>query len=189
MTNRRIAVLGVLALPVLLVHACRSADSDTSRERASQSRTQAEQTLARFLDAQVVDHYERDTVNALSLEVCEPVGAVEPRFWLARANILASELRDDTAVVSAEIITVASERRDSTPDGRMVQLATLRDTATWKLVATGSSGTWRVCGISNGGLDFAPMGDTTQIHWRVSGDSLRRARAVLDSVRASAPIR
>lgn len=186
MTSPRAGVFGVLALPVLMCLACRPADHDAEQERVSQSSVQAEQTLARFLDSQRADHYERDKIIELTLEECEPAGAVEPRFWLADARVLGSESRGDTVLVSVEIVTVAAEEEDSTPDGRVVYLATLRDTATWKLIASEPRGSWSVCGISDGGVDFVAIGDTTLIRWGVNGQSLGQAHTALDSVRASA---
>lgn len=183
MTSRHRAGKTLLSVLLLLVAACQGAREKPEDGGSSHSATQSESALSRFLEAQRAFTYDRNTATALSLGSCDPVGAVEPRFWLADATILGSSMRGDTAVVTASVVTVASEVADTTADGRVVGLGVVHDTATWRLVMQQPVGRWMVCGISLEGIEFTDAGDSTRIRWKRAGESLSRARFLVDSVR------
>lgn len=183
MTTRHHATCTLLSILLLLAAACEGARNTPANDGLSRGPTQAESTLSHFLNAQLAESYDRNTVIGLSLEACDPVGAVEPKFWLVDATVLSSKMRGDTALVTAVVVTVASEVADTTIDGRVVGLEVRTDTATWRLVESQPGRGWMVCGISLEGVDFAPTGDSTRIRWMAAGESLSRARFLADSVR------
>ena len=183
MTSRHLAARTLLSILLLMAAACEGARSSRENVDSSRGPTQAESTLARFLNAQLASSYDRNKVTGLSLESCDPVGAVEPSFWLVDATVLSSIMRGDTALVSAAVVTIAAEVADTTMEGKVVSLGVRADTGTWRLVEAQAGRGWMVCGISLEGMDFAPIGDSTQIRWARVGESLGRARFLADSVR------
>ena len=177
LTWRALVVLPLLAL------GCRGTED---RSTWSEQRTflpGAEQSLARYLTAQEFDAFDAAVTDEVSVAECDPVGVVEPTYWLATSRVLSSATERDTAFVTAEVQSVAIEEGEPDSIGRRVRVRLTTDTATWRVVQQGPSTAWRVCGISIEGIDFSPIGDSTHIRLQGSDVSLSSIRALADSAR------
>lgn len=170
---------GLAVLVALASAACGSADVGN----VSDSTDVPRDLLEEFLRAQHFDTFDTAAVNRLSLEECDPVGAVEPLHWLVAARVLDSLSNSDTVAFSAEIVTLASEVTGMPPTIREVQVQMAVDTTSWRLVRARTGEHWRVCGISADGFSFVGLGDTSTIRLSPISAAIPSLRLQADSIR------
>lgn len=153
-----------------------------SNQDASSAATQ------RVPDAEaVVESYLRQAVVtarepvASTLFSCEREGPTSLELALADSRVQGSLLRGDTAIVFAEVVTVA--RVELAPDDTLdVRQQTMTDTLSWVLTHTAADSVWGICGYSREGAGFVrleALGD--KVRW-VGGTSLPVILAAADSV-------
>jgi hypothetical protein len=116
-----------------------------------------------------------------SLQACEAYGGGDPQLALAKFRVLDSRLSGDTAVVRAEIVSVATVKL--APDGPYeVSQRVGTDTLSWSLVRTARGDEWAICGYSREGVGFVRLqylGPTAR--W-LNGASLQSVTRSADSV-------
>lgn len=171
--------VGLVALVALAIVACGAPDTSPG----SGSTDAAREVLSEFLHAQHFDTFDTASTNRLSLEECEPVGAVEPLRWLVAARVLDSANYSDTIALKAEVVTLAREVTGMPPTVREVQAQLAVDTTSWRLVRARSGEQWRVCGISADGFSFVGLGDTSTIRLSPAGAAIAGLRGQADSIR------
>lgn len=133
--------------------------------------------LVAWLDASV----ERtDTVPAYDVAGCDEASAF-PSPLLARYEVMETRLRGDTVVARASVTTVAEQDVDRRSFERFVARQRVRtDVLEWDVIPTGDG--WQVCN----GIRFGYRGADSLTRWLPEGASIVTARALADSVRASA---
>lgn len=118
---------------------------------------------------------------ASALRTCEREGPIRHERALASHRVLTSLIDGDTAMVLAEVITVARVHR--APDDTLeVTRETRVDTLSWVLIRPAADSSWGICGLSFEGVAFVRM-DTigNGVRW-VGGTSLAAILAAADSV-------
>jgi len=120
-----------------------------------------------------------------ALRSCEGEGPIRYERALAGHRVLASLIDGDTAMVSAEVVTVAGVRR-APNDLLEVTRETRVDTLSWVLVRAGIDSSWGICAVSFEGVGFVRI-DTlgNRVRW-VGGTSLAAILAAADSVARNA---
>jgi len=141
----------------------------------------AVEALDRFLDASREGSATRSTLRELT--ACD--SGDEPPVagpMLAAYKILPATSRADTVVGRAVVTTVAEQDLDRRHPGYYIARLRVRsDTLEWDVVPTASGG-WVVCN----GLAFGLTAPDSLIEWRPQGASWSRARALADSIAATA---
>jgi hypothetical protein len=137
----------------------------------------AEQALRDFLDASregVADHQ-----RVAQLTACgDPAGSWFPSTLLAAYTVLPSEMREDTIVGRASVVTVAEQDVDRGARDRFTARLRVRtDVLEWDLLADDAE-QWMVCN----GLRFGYRGADSLTTWRPDGASHAEARRLADSV-------
>jgi len=137
----------------------------------------AGEALVAWLDAAV----ERsDSVPTYDVSGCDDPSAFPSRL-LAHYVLKESRLRGDTVVARASVTTVAEQDVDRRSFERFVARQRVRtDLLEWDVIPTGDG--WQVCN----GIRFGYRGADSLTSWLPEGTSIATARALADSVRASA---
>jgi hypothetical protein len=174
--------LAVRVTPALL---CMGVACTNRPEAADQSATRvptAEAIVGTYLEHARLGVSE---VEPESLFACHPAGPTDKLLAPARGRVISSALRGDTALVRAQVLSVATV--ELAPDGPYDVRQGLRtDTLSWGLIRRPGGGQWGLCGYSREGFDFvrlAKLGTTGR--W-LGGASLASVTRLADSV-ARAP--
>jgi len=121
-----------------------------------------------------------------SLFTCDVPGMTDRRIGLASSEVLSVDLRGDSALASAWVVSVADETESGeVADLNVATIDVRTDTLQWRLTRNPQTGRWGVCGYSLEGVDFMWGGRNVRRTWRPQGASLERARAMADSIRLS----
>jgi len=176
MRNRtEVAAFRAVLVAVLLVSCARE---KTNVQRDESTVLAAEATVSTYL-RQAVMLASRMAPD--SLQVCAAYGGGDPQVALAKGRVLGSALKGDTAMVRAEVVTVA--RVTLSPDGPYeVREAVKTDTLSWALIRPAGSARWGICGFSREGVGFVRpqyLGPTAR--W-LNGASLASVTKLADSV-------
>lgn len=146
--------------------------------------TAAEESVRRYLDGAV---YTRGPAEAPGEEICE-TAATYPLLALAEYRVLASEMRGDTALVEAEVSSVATLTQHPRVADRYVVTRDVRmDTLHFALLRAGSTPEWRMCGYAREFIDFFGPDDfdDSTVEWRPAGVSWQSLTAAVDSLRGA----
>jgi len=149
------------------------APPDDARTRSAQ------QALQAFLDASRESTQDRAAVD--SLVACGDDGqSFFPTTLLAGYTLLPFELRGDTIVGRAEVVTVAEQDLDRRATDRFVARERVRtDVLEWDVLSVDADH-WVVCN----GLRFGYRGVDSLTTWRPEGASYTTARRLADSIAA-----
>lgn len=110
-------------------------------------------------------------------------GSYFPTTLLADYVILPFEMRGDTVVGRAEVVTVAEQDIDRRTNNHFVARQRIRrDVLEWDLIPVDEH-RWVVCN----GLRFGYRGSDALTTWRPEGSSYATARALADSIHAARP--
>jgi hypothetical protein len=168
-----------LVLGIALLSACRGASSAADSSAAVRDSSPAS-TVAQYLDA--VREGARNPAVADSLLGCQMAdGMYQPIEMLASFRLLSGveTATPDTAIVHAEVVTVAEEDGSPSAPGRFVaRLRFKRDTVVYRLVQQVSRATWVLCT----GPRYGFWGTDQQTDWEPPGASAIAARRLADSV-------
>lgn len=142
----------------------------------------AERVLREYLDASRETSLDPDVLNALT--ACGDGGqSFFPTTLLAGYTLLPFEMRGDTVIGRAEVVTVAEQDVDRREDGRFQARQRIRsDVLEWDIVPL-EPGAWVVCN----GLRFGYTGADSLTTWRPEGASYATARRLADSIMAVRP--
>ncbi|HLL81431.1 MAG TPA: hypothetical protein VK420_02225 [Longimicrobium sp.] len=146
--------------------------------------TAAEESVRRYLENAV---YTRVRTHAGGEEICESA-ATYPLLALARYRILGSEMRGDTALVEAEVSSVATlAQHPGIADRYVITQAVRTDTLHFPLLRAGPTSGWRICGYAREFIDFFGPNDVDDpaVEWRPAGASRRALKAAVDSLRGA----
>lgn len=175
MRNRHKLLAGILAL---LGYACSGSSAGNEERRVPD----AERRLAAYLQAALKSDSTTDPDNFMA---CIPDGMTDRTLVPASYRVVASSRVQDTVYASAEITSVAEERRD--PDvyyGYIAELRVRTDTLRWRMTRDGTGG-WGVCGYSVEGYGLGRYGVDSLTRWLPAGGSLHRMNELIDSVQQS----
>jgi hypothetical protein len=139
----------------------------------------AERRLAAYLQAALTSDSTSDPDDFMA---CVPDGTTDRTLVPARYRVVASSRVRDTVYASAEITSVAEERRD--PEvyyGYIAELRVRTDTLRWQMIRDGTGG-WGVCGYSLEGYGLGRYGSDSLTRWLPREGSLHRMNELIDSV-------
>jgi hypothetical protein len=139
----------------------------------------AERRLAAYLQAALKSDSTSDPDDFMA---CVPDGMTDRTLVLASYRVVASSRVRDTVYASAEIASVAEERRD--PEvyyGYIAELRVRTDTLRWRMIRDGT-GVWGACGYSLEGYGLGRYGVDSLTRWVPTGGSLDRMNELIDSV-------
>ena len=105
-----------------------------------------------------------------------------PSMLLADYRVLPFEMRGDTLVRRAEVVTVAEQDIDRRTNRFVARQRIRRDVLEWDLIPVDAN-RWAVCN----GLRFGYRGADSLTTWRPAGTSYETARALADSIAAAHP--
>jgi hypothetical protein len=101
-----------------------------------------------------------------SIWACPPDGPAGVSYWIAGYELLSVDIQGDTAVVAAEVTSVAEQRESSsTPYGSVVSPRTRIDTLHWEVVRF-PSGRPGVCGFARERVDLGMYGTPQNTEYR-----------------------
>jgi len=160
---------------------CRMQENPQSGARVSGAadKSEATETLQRLLAASLAT-----TTAAFpeSLLACSPEYAASSGLVLVDYSILGVAIDGDSAVGTAEVVSVARDTEDSLPGQTVRSVGVRRDTLEWSLIRN-SNGRWGVCGYAKGAVDFVQLWDDSTVNWRPKGETMARLRSLVDSAR------
>jgi hypothetical protein len=145
----------------------------------------AEESVRRYLENAV---YTRVPAEEAGEEICESA-ATYPLLALAQYRVLGSEMRGDTALVEAEVSSVATlDQHPHAADRYVISQGVRTDTLHFPLLRAGATPAWRICGYAREFIDFFGPNDLedSTVEWRPKGASWQTLRAAVDSVRGAA---
>jgi len=200
MTTLPVVVRALLSVVVTSAAACRRADSPSHSTRGP-SRVDSPLQVTRAppgAEAVLNEYLRRGTVMMSSTPVPESLFAPESmsgcerygsgpdlQLALARFHVTGSEMQGDTAVVHADVVSVAQVQ--IAVDGPYdVTQQVSKHSLSWSLLRDSTSNRWGICGWSREGPDFLRiqfLGATAR--W-LGGASLAGEERLADSV-ARAP--
>lgn len=140
----------------------------------------AANVLSAFLQASREESATADALDTLTL--CDE-GAATPYFptaILATWTLLPFEMRGDTVVARASIVTVAEQDVDRRGGGFIARQRIRTDVLEWDVYRTPDN-RWVVCN----GLRFGYIGADSLTMWRPDGASYESARRLADSIGGS----
>lgn len=146
--------------------------------------TAAEESVRRYLNGAV---YTRAEADAAEEGGCE-TAATYPLLALARYRILGSEMRGDTALVEAEVSSVATlTQHPQVADRYVVTRGVRSDTLHFALLRPGSTPEWQICGYAREFIDFFGPNDLEElaVEWRPAGTSRQTLKTAVDSLRGA----
>jgi len=171
-TNKLVVLCAML--PVAAAWSCRTG----KQEATGQQVPAAEVTLSEAL------RHSLSSASAPlpdSLLACEAYGGGDPQLALARFRVLGSAMHADTAVVRAEVVSVADVRLAA--DGPYeVRQRVRTDTLSWSLLPLAESGRWGVCGYSREGVGFVRLQYLQPPARWLNGASLASVQDLADSL-------
>jgi hypothetical protein len=153
-------------------------------EAESAPLAQAHESVRRYLENAV---YTRVRTDDGGEEICESA-ATYPLLALARYRILGSEMRGDTALVEAEVSSVATLARHPGVADRYIIIQGIRtDTLHFSLLRAGPTSDWRICGYAREFIDFFGPNDLddSTVEWRPEDASWQTLGAAVDSLRSA----
>lgn len=168
------------AEPAVVADVNRAVSSAAPLAPPDDARTRsAQQALQAFLDASRESSQDRAAVD--SLVACGDDGqSFFPTTLLAGYTLLPFELRGDTIVGRAEVVTVAEQDLDRRATDRFVARERIRtDVLEWDVLSVDADH-WVVCN----GLRFGYRGVDSLTTWRPEGASYATARRLADSIAA-----
>ena len=119
-----------------------------------------------------------------SLFACRPAGPTDKMLAPATYRVISSALHGDTALVRAQVLSVASVELAS--DGPYDVRQGLRaDTLSWALVKRPGGRQWGLCGYSREGFDFVRLAKLGKTGRWLGGASLASVTRLADSVAKS----
>jgi len=142
----------------------------------------AEESVRRYLENAV---YTGVPTVAAEDDVCESA-ATYPLLALAQYQVLGSGMHGDTALVEAEVSSVATLTQHPRVADRYVIAQGFRtDTLHFALLRAGSAPTWQVCGYAREFIDFFGPHDVedSAVDWRPESASWQTLRTAVDSLR------
>jgi hypothetical protein len=155
------------------------------RAEAESGIPDAEESAQRYLENAV---YTRVPAEVAGEEICESA-ATYPLLALAQYRVLGSEMRGDTALVEAEVSSVATlEQHPHAADRYVISQGGRTDTLHFALLRAGATAGWRICGYAREFIDFFGPHDleNSTVEWRPKGASWLTLRTAVDSVRGAA---
>ncbi len=144
----------------------------------------AEEVVRRYLENAI---YTRVPANVLGDEICESA-ATFPLLALAKYRVIGSEMRGDTALVEAEVSSVATlTQHHHIADRYVITRGVRTDTLHYALLRAGSAPEWQICGYAREFIDFFGTGDVVDstVEWRPESASWQTLRAAVDSLRGA----
>lgn len=142
----------------------------------------AERRVAEYLEGAV---FTEASSAPEELVTCETADTY-PLLALAKYRVLGSEMNGDTALVEAEVTSVATVEQDpEVADGLVVQRGIRTDTLHWGLLRESPQGPWRICGYSREFVDFMVpryLEDAT-VKWIPRETSWQSLSSAVDSLR------
>lgn len=145
-------------------------DSATIRE--------AEIALRHFLDASREGSPTRDSLAALTNCGDQSGESYFPTTILAGYSVLPSDIRGDTVIGHASVVTVAEQDVDRRNSGFSARQRIREDVLEWDVIPTEDGQHWVVCN----GIRFGYFGADSLTTWRPDGASYTTARALVDSI-------
>ena len=187
MTSKPVSgVAASAAVLVWLLASTLSCSTDRSASEATDHRIpQAEAALRALLEQAQVPG---EPPVADSLLACETHGLGYPGLALATFHILGSAWLGDTAVVRAEVVSVATVTGAlDSADLYDVHQGVRTDTLTWSLIPSSTSLGWGICGHSREGPDFVRVQYLGRTGRWFEEASVASVMALADSVRRALP--
>jgi hypothetical protein len=177
-----IRAFGISVLCAATLTACFEPKAEAESAEPAQNRVaDAEERVRRYLENAV---YTRVPADAVGEEICESA-ATYPLLALARYRVLGSEMRGDTALVEAEVSSVATlTEHPHVADRYVITHAVRTDTLHFPLLRAGSAPEWQICGYAREFIDFFGPNDLddSTVEWRPKGASWRTLRIAVDSL-------
>jgi hypothetical protein len=175
-----IRVMGIAVLSAPFLAGCLDPGAEAESARPARV-TGAEESVRRYLEKAL---YARVRTDAGGEEICESA-ATYPLLALAEYQILGSEMHGDTALVEAEVSSVATlTQHPRLADRYIVTQSVRRDTLHFPLLRAGPSPEWRICGYAREFIDFFGPNDVddSAVEWRPAGASWQTLRTTVDSL-------
>ncbi|HEX8210555.1 MAG TPA: hypothetical protein VF584_10300 [Longimicrobium sp.] len=144
----------------------------------------AEESVRRYLENAV---YTRVPAEEAGEEICESA-ATYPLLALAQYRVLGSEMRGDTALVEAEVSSVATlVQHPRVADRYVISRGVRTDTLHFALLRAGTTPGWQICGYAREFIDFFGPNDLddSTVEWRPRGASWQTLRTAVDSMRGA----
>lgn len=180
-----IRAVGIAVLCVATLTACSEPEAEAgSAQPARVGVADAEESVRRYLENAV---YTRVPADEAGEEICESA-ATYPLLALAQYRVLGSEMRGDTALVEAEVSSVATlGQHPQVADRYVVSQGMRRDTLHFALLRAGTTQRWQICGYAREFIDFFGPNDLedSTVEWRPTGASWQTLRTAVDSVRSA----
>lgn len=138
----------------------------------------AEAALRSFFNASREGSATHDSLAVLT--ACGDDGGTSyfPTTLLAGYSLLPFDMRGDTVVARASVVTVAEQDVDRRSSRFTARQRVRKDVLEWDVIPTDVPGHWVVCN----GIKFGYFGADTLTTWRPDGASYRTARALVDSI-------
>lgn len=178
-----VRVLGLVVLCAAPLAGCLESKAEAGSSEPARDRvTAAEESVRRYLDNAV---YTRSGAEpAGEEEVCE-TAATYPLLALARYRILGSGMRGDTALVEAEVSSVATlTEHPRVADRYVIDQGVRTDTLHFALLRAAAKPGWHICGYSREFIDFFGPNDLedSTVEWHPSGASWQSLGTAVDSL-------
>ena len=151
----------------------------SARQLDSAAIRSAEGALREFFDASREGSPTRDSLR--SLTACDDGGDSEswfPSTLLAGYSLLPFDMRGDTVVARASVVTVAEQDVDRRTSRFTARQRVREDVLEWDVIPSDNSAGWVVCN----GLRFGYIGADSLTTWSPTGASYTTARALVDSI-------
>lgn len=177
-----IRAFGIAALCVATLAACSEPKAESSQPAGVAA---AEESVRRYLENAV---YTRVAADQEGKEICESA-ATYPLLALAWYRVLGSEMRGDTALVEAEVSSVATlDQHPHAADRYVIKQGIRKDTLHFALLRAGATPGWQICGYAREFIDFFGPNDLddSTVEWRPKGASWQTLRVAVDSMRGAA---
>ena len=145
----------------------------------------AEESVRQYLENAVYTRVPEE--EAAGEEICESA-ATYPLLALAKYRVLGSEMRGDTALVEAEVTSVATlDQHPHAADRYVIAQGGRTDTLHFALLRAGATPGWRICGYAREFIDFFGPNDLedSTVEWRPNRASWQTLRTAVDSVRGA----
>ena len=138
----------------------------------------ATHAVRQFLDASREGSATRDSLEALT--ACGDTGGDSyfPTSLLAGYSLMPFDMRGDTVIARASVVTVAEQDVDRRTSSFTARIRVREDELEWDVIPTGEPGRWVVCN----GLRFGYFGADNLTNWRPEGASYAAALALVDSI-------
>ena len=139
----------------------------------------AEASLRSFFNASREGSATHDSLQTLTACGDDDGGSSYfPTTLLASYSLLPFDMRGDTVVARASVVTVAEQDVDRRTSRFTARQRVREDVLEWDVIPTDEPGHWVVCN----GLRFGYLGADSLTTWRPDGASYRTARALVDSI-------